>query len=86
MTGAATSLSGRSLEAVMLDIVSITGQSRGRRPSASRFQATGSMLLEPLQGRQAECIVGEIAEHEPVPGARLIRSAHLLTQVGQSLV
>ena len=71
---------------VVLDIVSKIGKSRGRRLSRSLLQTTGSMLLEPLQGRQAECIVGEIAEHEPVPGERFIGSAHLLAKVGHSPV
>src|SRR5260370_18062803 len=51
-----------------------------------RFPAAGSMLLEALRGRQAECILGRVVEHQPVPGTRLVETAHLLTQVGQSLV
>ena len=50
------------------------------------FPAAGSMLLEPRHGRQAECIAGGVAQDQPVPGSRLVEPAHLLTQVGQSLV
>jgi hypothetical protein len=86
VTGAATGVRGRSIGAVMLDIVSITGESRGSRQDLYPFPVPGSMLLEPLQCRQAECVIGEIAQHQPMPGASFVGTAHLLSQVGQALV
>ncbi len=59
---------------------------RGRHTHVFPGHFIGSILLEPLQGRQAECIVGRVANHQPVPGTGFVEPAHLLTQVGQSLV
>jgi hypothetical protein len=42
------------------------------------------MLLEAFQGRQADRIARVVAEHQPMPGASLVRPAQPLPEVAQA--
>ena len=75
LTGVATS------EVVVITVVDCCA---GR--SAQSFPANRFMLLEPFQSRQAERVVRKVAQHQAMPGSRLVKAAHLLTKVRQSLI
>src|SRR4051794_19176814 len=42
--------------------------------------------LQPRQGGKAERILGDVAEHQPVPGPGLVEPPHLLFELGQPVV
>jgi hypothetical protein len=44
------------------------------------------MLLEPPKRRQAERILGLVAENQAMPGSGFVKPAHFLAKIGQLVI